>query len=94
MSRSGVILKRSRPVSFGKQIICPTLQLALQENPATSHVIVVAGSSDDERFDVKMAREQFRGYASSLKFDYVEDAGLADLETRLALAGPTASFCY
>ncbi len=88
-----LLWRNSQAVATGvirKANYLPTLQLALQQNPGTSDVIVVAGSSDDERFDVKMAREQFRGYASSLKFDYVEDAGLANLETRLALARPNS----
>jgi PAS domain S-box-containing protein len=66
----------------------PTLQMALQQNPGTSHVIVVAGSSDDEAFDVKIAREQYREYASKLRFDYVEDTELSNLESQLALASP------
>ncbi len=66
----------------------PTLQMALQQNPRTAHVIVVAGSSDDERVDVKIAREQYRAYASKLKFDYVEDADLSSVETQLAVARP------
>jgi len=84
-----LLWRKSQAVATGvirKANYLPTLQLALQQNPGVSHVIVVAGSSDDERFDVKLARAQFRAYAPSLKFDYVEDAGLANLETRLALA--------
>lgn len=65
-----------------------TLKMALQENPATSHVIVVAGSSDDERSDVKIAREQYSAYASKLKFDYVVGVDLLALESQLALARP------
>ena len=66
----------------------PTLQMALQQNPGTSHVIVIAGSSEDERFDMKIARQQYRAYASKLKFDYVEGVDLSNLEIQLAMARP------
>ena len=66
----------------------PTLQLALQENPGTSRVIVVSGSSEGEKLDVKIAREQFRQYESNLTFVYLTDLELAGLGPRLASAQP------
>ena len=66
----------------------PTLQLALRQNPGTSRVIVVSGSSDVERLDMKIAREQFREYESSLKIEYLTNLDLVDTEQRLASVGP------
>ena len=62
----------------------PTLQLALRQNPGTSRVIVVSGSSDTEQRDIKIARDQFREYESSLKLEYVTDLELAELTHRLS----------
>lgn len=66
----------------------PTLQLALRQNPGTSHVIVVSGSSDAEKLDAKLAREQFLPYESNLEFEYLTDLEFAQLEPRLAQAPP------
>jgi PAS domain S-box-containing protein len=66
----------------------PTLQLALRQNPGTSRVIVVAGSSAGEQIDLRIARNQFRGYESNLKFEYVTDLDLSELGPRLASAQP------
>jgi len=62
----------------------PTLQLALRQNPGTSRVIVVSGSSDAEQRDIKIARDQFHEYESSLKLEYVSDLELAELTHRLS----------
>jgi PAS domain S-box-containing protein len=66
----------------------PTLQLALRQNPGTSHVIVVAGSSAGEKIDIEIARKQFQSYESNLKFEYMTDLSLAELATRLTTAQP------
>lgn len=66
----------------------PTLQLALLQNPGTSHVIVISGSSEGEKLDIKIAREQFRAYESNLEFQYLTDLALPDLAPRLANAQP------
>ncbi len=66
----------------------PTLQLALRQNPGTSRVIVVAGSSDGEKIDLQIARKQFKPYESNLKFEYLTDIGLTELTPRLAAAQP------
>jgi PAS domain S-box-containing protein len=62
----------------------PTLQLALRQNPGTAHVIVVAGSSEIEKLEMKAAHDQFRGYESNLEFQYLADLEFADLAPRLA----------
>jgi PAS domain S-box-containing protein len=66
----------------------PTLQLALRQNPGTSRVIVVAGSSDGEKLDMKLARKQFHEYEGNLNFEYLTDLKLSDLAPRLASAEP------
>ena len=62
----------------------PTLQLALRQNPGTSRVVVVAGSSEGEKLEVRIARKQFQGYEPNLKFEYVTDLDLSELGPRLA----------
>ena len=78
-NRTGVIRKSN---------YLPTLQFALRQNPGTSRVIVVAGTSDGEKLQMNLAREQFRGYESNLKFEYLTDLSLAELGPRLASAQP------
>jgi PAS domain S-box-containing protein len=60
-----------------------TLQLALQQNPGTSHVVVVSGSSEDEKLDLRIARQQFAASESSLRFDYLTDLKFSELSPRL-----------
>jgi PAS domain S-box-containing protein len=66
----------------------PTLQLALRQNPGTSRVIVVSGSSDTEQRDIKIARDQFHEYESSLKLEYLTDLELSELTHRLSGVEP------
>jgi PAS domain S-box-containing protein len=61
----------------------PTLQLALQQNPGTSHVVVVSGSSEAEKLDVKLAKEQFREYESNLEIQYLTELPFSELGPRL-----------
>src|SRR5271154_2774066 len=56
-----------------------TLQLALRQNPGTSHLIVVSGISVAEKLDVKRAREQFRPYESNLDSQYLTDLQFSEL---------------
>ena len=78
-NRTGVIRKAN---------YVPTLQLALRQNPGTSRVIVVSGSSEGEKIEMNLAREQFRTYEPNLKFEYLTDLGLAELGPRLASEPP------
>lgn len=78
LNRTGVV-RRSN--------FLPTLELALRQNPGTSRVIVVSGSSDIERLEMKIAREQFREYEPSLKIEYLTNLDLVDMEHRLASVG-------
>jgi PAS domain S-box-containing protein len=72
----------------------PTLQLALRQNPGTHHVIVVSGSSEPEKLEMKAAREQFRGYESTLAFQYMSDLRFAELGDRLARAQPDSIILF
>jgi len=72
----------------------PTLQLALLENPGTSHVVVVSGCSDAEKLDVKIAREQFRPYESNLDFQYLTDLPFSELGPRLAHVQPDSIIVF
>jgi PAS domain S-box-containing protein len=73
--RTGVI----REVNY-----LPTLELALRQNPGTSHVIVVSGSSDAERLDAKLASRQFQMYEPDLDFEYFTNMQFSELGPRLA----------
>jgi PAS domain S-box-containing protein len=84
-NRTGVIRKTN---------YVPTLQLALRQNPGTSHVVVVLGSSEGEKVDLKIAREQFQSYESNLKFDYMADEGLVELGPRLANLQPNTVILF
>jgi PAS domain S-box-containing protein len=66
----------------------PTLQLALGQNPGTRQVIVIAGSSEVEKREMKVAREQFHSYESNVAFRYWTDLKLEELRLRLANLEP------
>jgi PAS domain S-box-containing protein len=83
--RTGVI----RKVNF-----LPTLQLALRQNPGTSHVIVITGSSDAEKLDAKLASEQFQTYESNLDFQYLTDLQFSELVSRLAHVQPASIILF
>jgi PAS domain S-box-containing protein len=85
INRTGVIRKSN---------YLPTLQLALRQNPGTSRVIVVSGSSEGEKIEMNLARAQFHTYESNLKFEYVTDLGLAELGPRLASVPPDAVIVF
>ncbi len=71
-----------------------TLQLALRQNPGTSHVIVVSGSSDAEKLDLQLAREQFGEYEKNLEFEYLTDLGFSELGPRLAQVPPDSVIVF
>jgi signal transduction histidine kinase len=58
----GVLLKRE---------FAPTLQLALQIHPQTTHVVVVAGASDFDTQLLDHAKNEFRAYEGRVTFTYV-----------------------
>ncbi|HTC94405.1 MAG TPA: PAS domain S-box protein [Terriglobales bacterium] len=62
----------------------PTLQLAMQQNPGTHHVIVISGSSDREKIEVKTARAEFHSYEPKIDFQYWTDLKFAEIQSRLA----------
>jgi hypothetical protein len=83
--RTGVI----RKVNY-----LPTLQLALRQNPGTSHVIVVTGSSDAEKLDAELASEQFQTYEPNLDFQYLTNLQLSELVSRLAHVQPASIILF
>ena len=83
--RTGVI----RKVNY-----LPTLQLALRQNPGTYRVIVVSGSSNAEKLEVKIAHQQFHEYESNLEFQYVTELEFAELGPRLAQVQPDSVILF
>jgi PAS domain S-box-containing protein len=71
-----------------------TLQLALRQNPGTSHVIVISGSSDDEKRGAQIAHDQFRGYESNLEFQYSTDLKFSELGPRLENVQPDSIIVF
>jgi PAS domain S-box-containing protein len=65
-----------------------TLQLALRQNPGTSHVTVISGSSEDERAATRLACEQFRPYEANIEFQYLTDLAFSELGPRLEHTPP------
>jgi PAS domain S-box-containing protein len=66
----------------------PTLELALRQSPGTHSVIVVCGSSDFEKLEIKVAHEQFRSYESTVDFQYWTGLTFKQLDSRLANLNP------
>lgn len=71
-----------------------TLELALRQNPGTSHVVVVSGSSDGEKRAARIAHDQFRKYESNLEFEYLTDLQFSDLGPRLANVQPDSIIIF
>lgn len=63
-----------------------TLELALRQNPGVRRVMVVAGTSPDERQEILSVRHDFRRFEGRVEFQYVTDVTLAELMTRLSKA--------
>ena len=68
----------------------PTLQVALRQNPETRHVIVVCGSSDSEKLELRTAQEQFRSYESGVDLQYWTGPELRELAERLSNVQPNS----
>lgn len=62
----------------------PTLQFALAQTPGTHQVVVIAGSSEFERLELKIAHDQFPSYEPDVTFQYWTDLRLTDLKGRLS----------
>lgn len=62
----------------------PTLRVALRQNPNTRRVIVIVGSSEIEKGEMKAARDEFRSYESSVQFEYWSDLRLPEMAGRSA----------
>ena len=60
-----------------------TLNVALQLQPGTRHVVVVGGTSSFDKHLEDIYRERLRSYESSLDFTYLTDLDLPSLLERL-----------
>lgn len=61
-----------------------TLQVALQQNPGTNQVVVVAGTSASEKAELFAARNAFRKYEASFAFRYLTDVTFAEVLRHVA----------
>ena len=61
-----------------------TLELALQQNPGTREVFVVAGTTDDERLRTAAVQAEFRRYEGRVVFHYLTDLTFAKVVARLS----------
>lgn len=60
-----------------------TLELALNLEPQTQHVIVVGGMGKMDRLGEALVREQFHAYEARLEFNYLTDLSMPELLDRL-----------
>ncbi len=67
-----------------------TLELALRQNPGTRRVMVVAGTSPEERLEIRSVRDEFRRFEGAVEFQYVSDITLAALMARLSKLPPNS----
>ena len=65
-----------------------TLDLALTLLPDTQNVFVVAGNSNQDRFLLTEAQKQFRAYEERLRFTYLTDLTIDELQARVAVLPP------
>ena len=74
--------------------ISKTVNLALQLQPETNHVVVVSGSSGQDRFLQSQAQTQLRTFEGRLKVTYLNDLSMAELKNRLASLPPNTIVLY
>ena len=72
----------------------PTLELALKQNPGTRQVVVIAGSSDFEKLEIKVAREQFHPYEPNTEFQYWTDLTFANMRSKMADIPPDSIILF
>lgn len=66
----------------------PTLRVALDQNPGTRQVVLVAGSSRDDKEMLQEARNEFSGYAPDLELVDITDNSVDQFQSRLAKLEP------
>ena len=76
---TGVLLKRE---------FAPTLEVALQLQPDTEQIVVVAGTSKFDSDLLAQAKEEFHPYEGRLAFTYLTTLPLSEMLTRLSRLPP------
>jgi signal transduction histidine kinase len=61
-----------------------TLEAALQLQPQTRRVVVVGGTTDNDRLWIRRAREAFAGYKGGVEFTYLTDLPMRQLLKEVA----------
>ena len=68
----------------GKAELTPTMDIALALRPGTKRVVVVAGSSYQDRFWIAQAQEDFRAYQDRVQITYLSNTTIQDVSQKLA----------
>lgn len=74
--------------------ISKTVDLALELQPETNRVVVVSGSSAQDRFLRDQAQTELRRFQGRLEVTYVNDLSMAELKNRLASLPPNTVILY
>lgn len=74
--------------------ISKSLNLALELQPETNRVVVVSGSSAQDRFLQRQAQTELRTFEGKLEVTYVSDLSMAELKNRLASLPPKTVILY
>ena len=74
----------------GRLELKPALDLALSLHPGTRRVVVVTGSSVQDKFWEGFAHSEFKAYENTLEFKYVTNVSIDELKKELASAPPNA----
>src|SRR5262249_24872231 len=82
---TGVLLKRE---------FSPTLQVALQLQPGTERIMMVAGTSKFDTDLLAQAKEELRSYEDHLAFTYLTTLPLSELLIRLSRLPPHTIVVY
>ena len=79
---------------WAKLDLARTLDVALSLHPDTESVVVVSGSSDEDRSLRAQVQNEFRRYEDRVRFRYVDDLTMDELKTRLAGLPPKTIVFY
>lgn len=74
--------------------ISKSLNLALELQPETNRVVVVSGSSAQDRFLQQQAQTELRTFEGRFEVIYVNDLSMAELKNRLASLPPHTVILY
>lgn len=74
--------------------ISKSVNLALELQPETNRVVVVSGSSAQDRFLQRQAEIELRTFEGRLEVTYLNDLSMAELKSRLASLPPQTVILY